>query len=107
MGIVYPSWWLFTLLCIAAIIRFRIPFQRVIWRGTHSVYVVHLVALCFWIGTILLLVGLVLMVTADDFLNRSENDGAMVGLNIGRVMLVGIWITLVYVYPPWRRYFRR
>lgn len=103
MGIVCPSWWLITLLSIAAIIRFRIAFQRVVWRGTHSVRIIHLVALCFCIGTILLLVGLVLMVIADDFLKRSENDGAIVGLNIGRVMLVGIWITLVYIYPPWRR----
>lgn len=107
MGLIYPSWWLLTLLSIATIIRFRIPFQRIIWSGANSVAVVHLIALCFWIGTILLLIGLVLMVIADDFLNRSENDVAIVGLNIGRVMLVGIWITVVYIYPPWRRYFRR
>lgn len=47
------------------------------------------------------------MVIADDFLNRSESDGAIVSLNIGRVMLVGIWVTVVYIYPPWRRYFSR
>jgi hypothetical protein len=107
MGLVYPSWWLLTLLSIATIIRFRIPFQRIIWSGANTVAVVHLIALCFWIGTILLLIVLVLMMIADDFLNRSENDGAIVSLNIGRVMLVGIWITVVYIYPPWRRYIRR
>lgn len=50
-----------------------------------------------------MLVSLVLMVTADDFLNRSENYGAMFGLNFDRAMVVGIWIALVYIHPPWRR----
>ena len=88
------------MLSIAVIIQREISVDRLVWGPMR---VVHLVAVCLWMGLALTLVSVVLMAAEDGFLVSSPVEA--VSTDCLRIVILTPFISAFIFFPAWRRGF--